>query len=256
MSTEQGAPLSRWLLYVAAASLFVVTIADVHWPRDAPQGPNGIHSHLLLRQPNASEPAQVTSAWNPSTLFQEIDRHFAQLSPGKAVFTVPPEMRVGDARNVAFRIARVGDEREILKALPPGMVQQWQQAHITPTMKARLNGADFDIKSESSEEQVVGGGSYTQWDWLVTPQASGKKELTLHVVAVVTVSGYEKPRDVLVASRRVLVRVNPRLLMLTFVEAHWGSALAFLIGVAAHALWQWIREKIGKRRKGDSAGFV
>lgn len=58
-------------------------------------------------------------------------------------------------------------------------------------MKARLTGEGFEIKAASSEEQVLGGGDYTQWDWQVTPQLSGDRELLLHVTAVVSIAGFE-----------------------------------------------------------------
>ena len=251
---KRGTPLSVWLLSAASVSLLVAIIRNS--PTPEPPAFGDLRSRLLIRQPNASESLPETSVWNPVTLFQEIDRRFALLSPGRAVFSVPREMRVGDAKTVAFRVARFGDEKELLKGLPSGVIAQWQQAHITPTMKARISGADFDVKSESSEEQVVGGGGYTQWVWLVTPQASGDKELTLNVVAVVSVSGYEKPRDLLVTSRKVRVRVNPRLWLIAFVEAHWSNALSVVIGAMAVTCYQWVRRKLGTRGKGGAAGFV
>lgn len=191
--------------------------------------------------PNASAAPPTTPAWDAATVFREIDRSFGELSHGTAIFNVPSDMRVGEPRHVIARIGRIGDAREILKNLPPGVTEEWEQTNITPTMKASLVGAasDFNIASNSAEEQVIGGG-YTEWNWLVTPLDSGDKELTLYIVAVLRVAGYEKPRNVVVTTRRVRVHVNPRVWFRTFIEAHWGTALAFVLGGIFVGAWKGV----------------
>lgn len=211
----------------------------------------------LLRVPNASEPAQI-SDWNVAKVFRQIDSGFEQLAQGPAVFTAPDEMTVGETERVVARIARIGDDRDLLKGLPPGVVREWMQAHITPTMKASLTGADFDVRAETSEEQTVGGGRHTEWAWQVTPQISGKKQLTLRITAVVSVAGFEKPRDVVVTAKHVRVRVNASRWLMNFTEKHLDTALAVVLTAiflgGGKKIWAAIRNRFWPNRPPESGG--
>jgi hypothetical protein len=109
--------------------------------------------------------------------------------------------------------------------------------------------ADFQIIRQSSDEQTVGGDTYTEWRWLVVPQESGDKELTLHITAVVNVAGFEKPRDVVVTSRRVKVKVNAKRWLMRFADAHADQGLAFLLGMAFAKGGGWLWNKLRSRKQ-------
>jgi hypothetical protein len=253
---EERDRIATWLLVGAGVSFTLALGLPEHTAYERIEVPDS-KSGFLFRQPDASEPPEV-EGWDAAKVFAHIDKEFGRLSEGSAVFNVPNEMRVAEPERVVARIARLGEEQDILRDLPPGVAKQWKQAHITPTMRARLNGAvaDFKIDGEAPEEQFVGGGNFTQWAWVVTPLASGEKELTLNISAVVTVAGYEKPRDVLVRTRRVHVRVNPKRWVNNFVEENWGKGLAFVLGGSIVSLWRGFRAKIQTFRKRDTkAGF-
>jgi hypothetical protein len=251
---EERDRIAAWLLIGAGLS-FTLALGLPQHTTDERIRVRDPKSALLFRQPDASEPPDV-EGWDAARVFAHIDKEFGRLSEGTAVFNVPNEMHVAEPERVVARIARLGDEQDILRDLPPGVAKQWAQAHITPTMKARLNGPDFKIEGEAPEEQIVGGGNYTQWAWVVTPLASGEKELRLNISAVVAVAGYEKPRDVLVSTRRVYVRVNPKRWVSNFVEENWGKGLLVVLGAVIGSLWRWFREKIQTLRKSDhKAGF-
>src|SRR5258706_1977750 len=150
------------LIVVSAASL-LLTIGLMHPPAESNEVTYAERpiSRFLFRSPDASEAVQV-SGWDAARIFRQIDAEFTQLTEGPAVFTVPSEMTVGESERIVVRIAPAGDAKDILKDLPPGIAREWRQAHITPMMKATVTGADFDVKPESSEEQTVGGGTYTE----------------------------------------------------------------------------------------------
>jgi hypothetical protein len=119
-----------------------------------------------------------------------------------------------------------------------------------------VTGADFDVKPESSEEQTVGGGTYTEWGWQVTPQVSGYKELILRITAVVSVSGFEKPRDLLLATRRVRVKVNATRWLMSFVEKHSDTGLAIVLTAVFLSLGRWALRTFRSRfKRNRSAGF-
>jgi len=69
--------------------------------------------------------------------------------------------------------------------------------------------SEFDIKSYGSEEQLVAGRSFAQWEWDVTPLEYGER--TLHLKAVVNIaSDQEKGAyDIPVIDRPIKVKINP-----------------------------------------------
>jgi len=69
---------------------------------------------------------------------------------------------------------------------------------------------DFRISNLSSEEQIVAGQPYAEWDWIVKPLTYGEHELYLRASARVVLSGYgEKSVDVPVISKRIQVSISP-----------------------------------------------
>ena len=79
-------------------------------------------------------------------------------------------------------------------------------------MKTTLSAdkGDFQISSLSSEEQVVAGQPYAEWDWIVKPLSYGQHDLYLKASARVVLSGYgEKSVDVPVISKRIQVSISP-----------------------------------------------
>lgn len=249
---------SQWLssgLVCATTILFALAVCGLQSTKpDSSRILKTSHTRRGVLVPEATSPP--AGGWNVADVFDEIDQRFGELAEGSAVFNVPPGMTVGQSERVVARLARFGEDRDILKSLPPGIAMQWRQAHITPSMKARLSGVDFDIKSGSSEEQLVGGGDHTQWEWSVTPNVSGEKELTLHIIAVVSVAGYEKPRDVLLSTRKVRVKVNPKLWLRQFAEAHFDKALYVALGALGLGVWRRIGAAVERRRNSKhTAGF-
>jgi len=76
-----------------------------------------------------------------------------------------------------------------------------------------------------------------------------REELTLHITAIVNVAGFEKPRDVVVTSRRVKVKVNARRWLIRFADAHADQGLAFLLGMAFAKGGGWLWNKFRSRKK-------
>ena len=84
--------------------------------------------------------------------------------------------------------ARIGSEQVSGAALTQGLGQNGETVGTASTpvsvkMKMTLTSADFDITPLSSEEQVVGGTTPTEWEWTVAPKHSGT--LRLHLDAAV-----------------------------------------------------------------------
>jgi hypothetical protein len=116
-------------------------------------------------------------------LFSEIDERFKALNPGELVITAPHEMRVAVPERFTLRIAAANQTEGITADLSTTGQTMTSPLHVTPIMRATLDGAGFTIKSNSREDQIIGGGSFTEWSWQVTPLESGDRELVATVYA-------------------------------------------------------------------------
>jgi hypothetical protein len=114
-------------------------------------------------------------------LFNEIDQRFRALNPGQLLISAPHEMRVGVTEPFILRIAAANQNDGISSDLPTGGQTSTATLHVTPKMRATLAGTGFTIQSTSQEEQLIGGGSFTEWSWQVTPTESGNRELVANV---------------------------------------------------------------------------
>src|SRR5947209_2439245 len=152
-------------------------------------------------------------------LWNEIDQKFRSLNPGELLISAPDEMRVAVPETVVLRIAAANQNDGIGSDLPKGGQTSTSTIHVTPTMRATLAGTGFTIESTSQEEQLIGGGSYTEWSWQVTPTESGNREL----VATVYVEIDGKVKGV---PRRWLVHVS--------ANAGHSTSLFFAKN------WQWL----------------
>jgi hypothetical protein len=170
-------------------------------PQPVPQ-PMVIMSHTSPTDTNpttTTETAAMTTATtgtatttehhhDPTTtegqLWSEIDRKFRELNPGKLQITAPQEMRVAMPAQVVLRIAPLNQSEGIGLDLPAGGKTSTSALHLTPWMRATLTGSGFTIQNNSQEEQLIGGGSYTEWSWQVTPLESGNRELVATVYVV------------------------------------------------------------------------
>lgn len=237
------------MLLVAIAAISLVWAVGVVQTREPHVDGKSHRTKYMLRVPNASEPPSIESGNDAASIFQQIDKSFSQFATGSAAFAVPDEMKVGETRRVVARIGRTGEAADILNGLQPDLARHlWREGHITPTMGATLVGNGFEIRPDGEQIQAIGGGSYTEWQWLVTAQPpSGKKELDLHITAYLHVYGLEKPRLVYSESKVVAVNVNPRLLITNAIELNLqngitaGIASVFTLLATLAGRWAWRR---------------
>lgn len=177
-------------------------------------------SHVILSQTSAADTSSTTTSetvamttdattttdtatptehhHDPTTpegqLFNAIDERFKALNPGELLISAPREMRVAVPAQFILRIAAKNQSEGISSDLPTGGQTSTSTLHVTPTMRATLAGTGFTIQSTSQEEQLIGGGSFTEWSWQVTPLESGNRELvaTVYVVLDGKVKGVPK----------------------------------------------------------------
>jgi len=169
----------------------------------------------------------------------DIDRRFRELNPGEMLINAPHEMRVGMAERFVLRIASVGQNKGITADLPAGAQNATSEVHVTPTMRAKLSGNGFVIEKTSPEEQIIGGGTFTEWLWQVTPTDSGDHELVANVQVVLD------GRPKAFPAKFWLVHVKPNVIRSTklFIKSNWQWLLTAMIIPLAGFLWRQRKKK-------------
>jgi hypothetical protein len=100
------------------------------------------------------------------------------------LINAPHAMRVGVAEPFVLRIASAGQSAGMAENLPASGQSTTSVFHVTPKIHATLAGSGFTIQSTSPEMQVIGGGTFTEWSWQVTPTESGDQELVVSIEVV------------------------------------------------------------------------
>jgi hypothetical protein len=202
--------------------------------------PELAYKHLHLPgQPTDGSQAAVQPP--PPTDEQILEAELAKLKKGNLAYSTPTSMKTGETAHV---VARIGGDGVPIATLQQGMpVDAGQKISLAGTpvssrMKMTLKGADFDITTLSSEEQIVAGSSPTQWEWDIVPRHSGN--LRLHLAAVVELNGIA--RDFTSVDRDIAVLVDPIDVAKTFVATNWQWLIASFITVCG-AVWKYLSSR-------------
>lgn len=159
-------------------------------------------------------------------------------------------MKVGRPARVIARMAAAGEDAHITENLPHNAATIVKQQHITPTMSLALAGDAFDIATASPTEQLIGGGSFTEWRWDVKPKSSGQRRLDLHIVAILRVDGEEKQKELSVITRKVLVHADPIGATGQFIVSYWEYLSSTII--IPLALFFYHGRRKAKKKRGIS----
>lgn len=214
-----------------------------------------VSSWLSLRAPylpiGISELARPAHSFN-TQMDEELRRAWKEMDEGRIAYDPKRELRQGDSEEVRARISREPDIdlREGFES------EVWiERLRVSGSMAAYLSGNpnDFEIVALSSPKQAL-VGSFTDWNWEVTPLSAGNKTLNLRVVATIRLSnGETETKDILVKDTQIHVEVNRAWAAKRFIQDHWqwllGSPL--LVGLIT---WIASRVRVSRKRK-RSAGF-
>ncbi|MCB0639637.1 MAG: hypothetical protein KDC54_23595, partial [Lewinella sp.] len=134
-------------------------------------------------------------------------------SEGRILYAIPDKMALQQPTNCRVRIAHGSLADELLSAnlteTERAAVRK-ETIQITPVMVVELEEAtgseNFRIHAQSSLEQLVLPGDYTEWVFAVTPLKPGHFALLLRVTAKVNVPGFgERQKDISVLNRAIEV---------------------------------------------------
>jgi hypothetical protein len=122
-----------------------------------------------------------------------------QLSVGKIFLHVPIAMRVGDQRSVTARVG-VNVPDDILRGYARiGNQTAEGSLRVSHHMIATLNGAGFEIKRTTPEEQTIAEGFPTVWAWEIEAKMAGAQELEA-AIYVLPADGSDAPERHWIAS--------------------------------------------------------
>jgi len=179
-------------------------------------------------------------------LSEIVENELGKLTPGRILFNVPQEMKVGAKERVEVRIANNFTEN-LSTGLSGHGIPQIEEIKVNTLMGVRLNGDNFDIKALSHEEQIVTGDGFTQWDGDVTPLKSGIQRLLLSVTIRIKIPNYgEERKDYPVFERPIKVKVNPIYSFKNFMKSYLQWIVSTIIG---SGIIGWIIKRIVKKRR-------
>lgn len=179
-------------------------------------------------------------------------KSLADIHDSRILFNPPKEMEQGKKERIEARISYhdIGDA--ITKGLRGRGEPQLELIQVGERMTVTLHGdeEEFEISKYSSEEQLVAGRSYAQWEWDVTPLQYG--ELSLHLKAVINVIDSKKQEtayDIPVIDRVINVKVNPPYIAARAARDKQIWTIVFGSGIGVVVVSTIVTAIIGVRRK-------
>jgi hypothetical protein len=175
-------------------------------------------------------PPSPTSPPPPQDIADIVSRELEGLGLGQIVFTAPSNMKLGTDARVIVRISK-DLQQDLSKGLKQHGVPVREEIPVDTLMKATLKGDAFEIEPLSDEEQLVGETSFTQWEWLITPQSSGDRSLFLTVAVRIRIEGAgQEIKSFPVFERQIDVRVDFWFAARQFLSANWQWLVTTAIG--------------------------
>ncbi len=227
--------------------------------------PPGERAHLSINrvEPAASEPdSSAPSAASPApsaarlrrdarkrdaagSLEDRLSKAFRKgVHPGRVAFEVPRQMALYETKVVRVAMTRslhLDDElRRLLPELDVGDPVTLEKT--APLMEVVLTGASFDIEARSRTEQYVSDDAVTVWEYAVTAQRRGRRELVLVINMLLPVPGRpDLPQSTPSIVRYINVEVSAPERLGHFAQRNWKwlvttgvAAAGVAVAVAVH----------------------
>jgi hypothetical protein len=190
---------------------------------------------------------------NSNATAAAVQDELEQSSEGRVLYYIPSRMVEGHEVNIPVRISANLVE-DLTKGLPAADEATSASIPVYTLMGVRLQGDEgFQIVPPPEQDQFVAKDQFTEWNYRVTPVASGNHVLTLLVgVRLPLPGGHEESRFKPLLERKVTVRVNVRYATMRFLGEHVDLFLTALVfGPSGFGLRMWIEDR--KRKTANSA---
>jgi hypothetical protein len=194
---------------------------------------------------------------SPAPTFEELAAiELRKLTDGRIVFNPPITMKQGQPERLEARISSQDLGPKLIEGLKGKGIPQTENIKVANVMKVTLfaDNDNFAITKLSTDEQIVSGREYAQWEWTVVPRSFGEHSLHLKATATINLDRFgEKSIDVPVIDKNINVRISPLYIATTMLSnmGFWpyifgGLSLPVIFG----AIWRFVSKK--KKRP---AGF-
>lgn len=189
------------------------------------------------------------------TLGLEADSH-----KGIIAYSVPDTMTVGVDYSIKVRITKekgqkvkqeiiIGDQHIAINDTTVHSTITFDSIRVENIMSAIMLSADsaFNIRLLSTELQNIEDHGYTEWEWLINPQRSGRHPLKLIIKVKIRSKGVFK--DIVVFEKSINTMSDYVYSTKRFVTKNWHYLMSSVI--IPFAGWWWKRRQ--DKKKGGTA---
>jgi hypothetical protein len=230
-------------------------------PAETGEAPPGASAPSLTVPPVPAETGAAPPAHSPtsggvadsnigSTLAQYEEIVKREVQSGVILYNPPDHMRVGDVNRIEVRISRQFSD-ELAKGLQGTADPKIAELLVGTTMRAKLEGKEFDIVPIGSDVQELPTTGYREWRWDVTPTTAGHYSL-IFTVSVFLYEKYSNPIEEKVLDSKIDVTSNPVYSLRAWFSNNWGKFIAAVVSVVGVAIELYRRRKGADEEPDDS----
>ncbi|KFL37324.1 hypothetical protein [Arenimonas donghaensis] len=194
-------------------------------------GPDEVDDDALAEADPLPTPTPPGDA--PSDAVRAVDQALAQLDLGHVAFNAPDRVNVADSVTVVLALSPDRAREEVAERITGPGEHVVQSVQVSNLMEARLTGEGFRIVAVTPARQAVGTG-ITEWAWDITPEAEGRRTLTLALDALIKVDGETVPRSLRTFRHPIDIEVTTGQRLGSWIREHgkwaWGALLLPLLG--------------------------
>ncbi|MET3934820.1 hypothetical protein ABIE00_002866 [Arthrobacter sp. OAP107] len=208
--------------------------------------------------PTASGSSGSTNPEPTSTgsVGDETSAYLKKCLKGTIAYQPPSPMWQGEEREFVLRVALQGSPKNPSSGLPSGGPAVTEHPQLCSQMRADLTGLGFDIRRRGDTTGLMSlpSDGVGEWGWFITPRESGRRTLTLHLIAPLPRGGeYE------VETYRKDIEVNVGVLYVVGVAVReWAVPLGITLPVvvgAVSALYLRSRSNRYQAKHASKTGF-
>lgn len=161
------------------------------------------------------------------------DMQLIKMCKGLIAYEIPDTMEIEKFYKITALVSKTLKDSILFKNFKK---ENFKYNEVNLTSKIKLNLIDptdnknFEIKSLSSEEQIIDDTTNTIWNWNVKPISSGENEIILMATIKLHSKNGENSRDVPVYFKKIKVKINIITSIIQFIRNNWQWSVG---GIAA-----------------------
>jgi len=163
----------------------------------------------------------IEEAKTKVSTFLSVDSALAKLETGAIAFSTPESMNIEDTANIELLVSMNEGTDTLVSLMANNVPVATSYATLSPVMRARLTGNDFEIEEETDRDQVIGSAGETRWKWTIRPRTVGIHPLSLTLAALVDLPSGRATRSFPTYNKKIAVEVTATQQAKTFIASNW-----------------------------------